>query len=540
MSEVPGVVNETVQLSGWLQNVRRMGKTGCFGMLRDHSGLVQVFAQGALGERLASLPVESAVSIVGKVTQRPSNSVNRELPTGQVEVQVSDVPFSNKSVSGMPFAVGDATAGEELRLKHRFLDLRSPRLQHNLRARAEVAHAVRACLREQAFLEVETPYLFRPTPEGAKEYLVRTRWPSMYYSLPQSPQQYKQLLMMGGFDRYFQIARCFRDEDMRTERQPEFTQVDFEMAFSNEEDVMAVAEDVVNAACRSLDGSGSKIVFQKMQYHTAMRLYGSDKPDLRIAQKIESVVSGAAASSPFRFVKRLPLCSATSREAVVAQLSANAQLVAFVGGKWEGSGLCFTSEGRALADTKEAAIYMGGDNEMAMCETLGKVRLAVNPVPPSRKHERHWLWVTHFPMFEKSDDGWKAAHHPFTAPLAEDEALVRAGGSAAFHARARSYDMVLNGVELGGGSVRIHDAALQLASLNLVGVSAEKAHATLGHLLSALSMGAPPHAGLAFGLDRLMMQMLDMPSLKDVIAFPKAADGKELMVGSPAHVVFSD
>jgi aspartyl-tRNA synthetase len=395
-------VDEKVQLSGWLQSIRRVGKGSCFGLLRDHTGVMQLHATGAAADRLLSLTIESALSVSGIVARRPSQNVNPKMASGEVEVVVSDVPFSNKFSVPLPFPIGDASVSEDVRLGHRFLDLRTERLQRNLRARAEVVHAIRSWLRDNGFLEVETPYLFRPTPEGAKEFLVKTRWPSMYYSLPQSPQQYKQLLMMGGADRYFQIARCFRDEDMRSERQPEFTQVDFEMSFSDEEEVMATAESLVNAASQALEPSIGKVVFEKLMYHEALRLYGSDKPDLRITETIESVV--APNISPARFVKRLPI--RVPLGSVAPLLSANPALFASTGaGRWMGSvdnGL--TEHGRNVLSAGPF-LYCASNDEMAACDVLGKVRSTVCPMDPTKQTERRWLWVTHFPMFERLQDG---------------------------------------------------------------------------------------------------------------------------------------
>lgn len=274
----------------------RKRSDGAFAVLRDHTGTVQLYAEGSVGAQLLATPIESALSVVGTVVRRPEAAVKHNTATGAVELAVSELAFCNPCTKALPFPVADAgKVAEDVRLRHRFLDLRSPQLQHNLRARAEVAHAVRSAMRTMRFTEVETPYLFRPTPEGAKEFLVRTRWPGLWYSLPQSPQQYKQLLMMGGMDRYFQIARCFRDEDMRAERQPEFTQVDLEMAFAEERDVMDVTETIVQAALRALHGDSASATFSTMPYRDAMRWYGCDKPDLRIASRIESLVSGGGA-----------------------------------------------------------------------------------------------------------------------------------------------------------------------------------------------------------------------------------------------------
>lgn len=476
-------VNDEVQLSGWLQNVRRVGKGSCFGVLRDHTGLIQLHASGEVADQLLNLSPESSLSVKGVVVRRPAQNVNPKMATGEVEVQVSQVPFANKFVGPLPFVVGDESVNEDVRLKHRYLDLRSERLQRNLRKRAEIVHAIRSWFRDNGFLEVETPYLFRPTPEGAKEFLVKTRWPSMYYSLPQSPQQYKQMLMMAGADRYYQIARCFRDEDMRSERQPEFTQIDFEMSFCDEAEVMATAERVVQVASNAVDPTEPPIVFDRLMYHDAMRLYGSDKPDLRIPQTIETVLQPGI--SRFRFVKRLPI-SAKSLPQFPAE-AMQAPIVVRSNGRWIGQvDDVLTEKGRESLAGQGDFVYCASNDEMLACETLGKLRSVICPLDPAKKLEKRWLWVTHFPMFEKIDGGFKAlvccccyffsymfsdqqaAHHPFTAPLQSDEELVRSGSFAAVHARARSYDLVLNGVELGGGSVRIHDPELQLASLALV------------------------------------------------------------------------
>jgi aspartyl-tRNA synthetase len=453
------------------------------------------------------------------------------MTTGRVEVAVEAVTFSNPCSKTLPFRVGDPSVREELRLQYRYLDLRSETLQRNLRARAEVAYRIRECLRALRFVEVETPYLFRPSPEGAKEFAVRTRWPNLWYSLPQSPQQYKQLLMMGGMDRYFQIARCFRDEDMRLERQPEFTQVDLEMSFAEEADVMAVTERVIAAMSSALHLP--EPAFERMLYRDAMRLYGIDKPDLRITSKIESVVTGNQA----HHFKALKLSRAPAPEKLREALRSDSELAVLVDGKWQGAAMPEGVRGNLSAQHPSGVVLARvGASEMHVCAALGKLRLTLDaPADPSQKR---WLWVTEFPMFELQTDGtWKAAHHPFTAPALRDEHLVRNGGPAAYHAHARAYDIVLNGVEVGGGSVRNHDASMQLAVLRLLGIDESKARSTLGHMLDGLEMGAPPHAGLAFGLDRLMMVLLDASSLKDVIAFPKAADGKELMVGSPSPLM---
>ncbi len=403
-------VNEHVQLSGWLQNIRRVGKNSCFGMLRDHTGLVQLHASGPAASLLLSLPPESVLSVSGTVVARPVQNVNPSLPSGSVELSVSGVPFCRPCVRpGPPFVVGDERVSEELRLRHRFLELRSPRLQHALRARAAAVHAMRVWLREHGFLEVETPLLFRPTPEGAKEFLVRTRWPDMYYSLPQSPQQYKQLLMMAGVDRYFQIARCFRDEDMRSERQPEFTQVDFEMSFSDEKDVMETAENLVRVASKAVDPDASveKIAFDRLMFHDAMRLYGIDKPDLRIPETIETLMRPGLSS--FRFVKRLPMRgSVTALASFITASPSSVQLLIYAGGRWSGqSHTGLTEEGRALLAKDGDFVYCVSNDEMLACETLGKLRSTACPVDPAKLKEKRWLWVTHFPMFEKVDGGLK-------------------------------------------------------------------------------------------------------------------------------------
>ena len=543
--DTAGLEGSQVRLSGWLSGVRPLKKMA-FAVLRDHSGSVQLQASGEAGEELAKLPVESAVTVTGTVIARPSKAVNKDMATGQVEVLVKTIEWSNRCATNLPFPVGDTSVSEEVRLKHRFLDLRSERLQNTLRVRARIVQAVRGSLQSEHFVEVETPTLFRPTPEGAKEFLVVTRWPELFYSLPQSPQQYKQLLMAGGIDRYFQMARCYRDEDMRADRQPEFTQVDLELSWGDEDTVQGVAERAVQAACEAAGRTVPAAPFPRMNHEEAIRRFGIDKPDLRLQSEIE--ILSSAANIDWGRKLRVPEGRAASRDAVLAALTGIRGVEALVDGEWllsepaEG----FSVESRkSLELEKGTVLFASGHSADEACLRLGRLRGQVETLSEESRNELNWLWVTNFPLFENEGTNGageaelKAAHHPFTAPAIADEMTVMQSGStteALLNVKSRAYDLVLNGVELGGGSVRIHSAELQRTVLSLLGVSSTRIQDSMEHLLSALSLGCPPHAGLAFGLDRLVMMLVNASSLKDVIAFPKAADGRELMVGSPARI----
>lgn len=541
-------IGQTVELCGWVNKRRDLGGV-IFLDLRDREGIVQVVYDPDLKEvfELAnSLRQEFCVKVTGLVRARPEGQVNKNMSTGEIEILGKDLTILNKA-DVLPLDFNQENS-EEQRLKYRYLDLRRPEMSNKIKFRAKVTHAVRNFLDSEGFLDIETPILTKATPEGARDYLVPSRThKGQFFALPQSPQLFKQLLMMSGMDRYYQIVKCFRDEDLRADRQPEFTQIDIETTFLDADGVMAITEDMIRKLFKTmLDVDLGD--FPRMSYEEAMRRYGSDKPDLRnpleivdvadIVADVEfKVFSGPANDSEGRVaVIKVPGGASLSRK----QLDEYGKFVGVYGAKglaWlkvndldagmdgiQSPVAKFLNEDviKRLLDRTSAAsgdiLLFGADNYTVVSEALGALRLKLGNDFDLLQGDWKPLWVVDFPMFEKVDGQLHALHHPFTAPrdMTPEQLL-----ETAENALSDAYDMVLNGVELGGGSVRIHDNAMQQAVFKLLGIDETEAREKFGFLLDALKFGAPPHAGLAFGLDRLVMLMTGADSIRDVMAFPK-------------------
>jgi aspartyl-tRNA synthetase len=557
---------ERVVLAGWVARRRDHGGV-VFLDLRDASGVVQVVVRdpgpGVAGagapasERLHDLRAEYCVKVDGVVRARPEGNENPELPTGGVEV-VADVVEVLSEAEPLPFPVeGDADVNEDVRLKYRYLDIRREGTARALRARSEAGYLLSDVMREHRFVQVETPYLTRSTPEGARDFLVPVRLrPGNWYALPQSPQLFKQLLMVGGLERYFQLARCFRDEDFRKDRQPEFTQIDIEMSFVTREDVIAVAEDIVSRLWSSLTGYEVPTPLPRMTYADAMARFGSDKPDLRFSCELVDM-SAYFAATEFR-VFQAPYVGAVVMPGGGAQSrrefdlwqewakSRGARGLAYavfdgdggVGGpvaknlsEDERSGLA-AAVGAAPGD----CVFFAAGPAHASRELLGAARLEIGR-RCSLIDESAWsfLWVVDAPMFEPTSDGagWTSVHHPFTSPLPEwaDKFVTEPGG-----ALADAYDIVCNGYEIGGGSIRIHRSDMQRAVFDVIGLTPEEARSQFGFLLDAFKFGPPPHGGIAFGWDRVVMLLAGVETIRDVIAFPKAASGLDPLTGAPTVI----
>jgi aspartyl-tRNA synthetase len=553
----------TVRLGGWVHRSRDLGGI-VFMDLRDRTGLVQVsfdprWTPPDVLARAGTVGVESTVLISGKVALRPADARNPELPSGDVEIQAAALRVVGPAVTpAIPVAKGkgEQLPAEELRLRYRYLDLRRPELQSNIILRHRLMQATRAHLSKNGYLEIETPILTRPTPEGARDYLVPSRLhEGEFYALPQSPQLYKQLLMVSGFDRYFQIARCFRDEDLRADRQPEFTQIDIESSFIEREDILVLAEGLLRALFAEA-GIAIPERFRRMTYAEAMERYGTDRPDLRYALELfdssdvfrdtEFTIARTALARGGRVRGlRVPGGAALSRKQVdeletIARGAGAGGLVRLkrAGNGVEGPAAKFLGTGaaeRLKLDEGDLALLVA-DRDHVTNPALDRVRQEVarrmSVVPDDR---REFLWVLDFPMFECDPETRQLAamHHPFTAPHPEDVGLL---DTAPDRARAVAYDVVLNGTELGGGSVRISDPALQEKVFGLLGIDEETARARFGFLLEGLRSGAPPHGGIAFGFDRIAMMLAGAGSLRDVIAFPKTTAARALFEGAPSAV----
>ena len=551
-----------VKLGGWVHRIRNLGGI-VFLDLRDRAGLVQVsfdpkWTPPDVIERAGRLGLETVVLVDGEVAARPTEMRNAEMETGEIEVRARDFRIVGPAETpAIPVArgKGEKLPAEELRLKHRNLDLRRPDLQKNLILRHRLQQVTRRYLDERGFLEIETPILTKPTPEGARDYIVPSRvHPGEFYALPQSPQLYKQLLMISGFDRYFQIARCFRDEDLRADRQPEFTQIDIEASFIEPEDIITLTEGML-AAQFSESGQEIPARFDRLKYADAMERFGSDRPDLRYGLELFDASdafrgsdfgitnSALAAGGRVRGI-RIPGGAALSRKQVdeIEAIAKSAGAGGLIRLKRGATGL----EGPAAKFLSESGVERLGVGEGELCllvagsehvssPALDRVRQDVAQrlsLVPGNKQS--FLWVTDFPMFVREQKGTlSSVHHPFTAPNPDDIEML---DSAPEKVRALAYDVVLNGLELGGGSIRINDPTLQRKVLALLGIDAQTAQARFGFLLDALSAGAPPHGGIALGFDRLVMVLAGASSLRDVIAFPKTTAARALFEDAPSAV----
>jgi aspartyl-tRNA synthetase len=567
-------IGQTVTLTGWVHSKRDLGGVN-FIDIRDREGRTQtVFdpqdvAQDVC-ELASTLHSESVIEVTGKVRQRPAGTNNDKIPTGQIEVQVSHLTVLNHA-EVLPFVIDDpevaAKVNEEMRLKYRYLDLRRPEMARNLRIRSKVAIATRSYMDEQGFLEVETPTLFKSTPEGAREFLVpNRREPGTFYALPQSPQQFKQILMCSGVERYFQLARCYRDEDLRADRQPEFTQVDIEMSFIDREDIYALIEGLLQRVWKTALGMDIPAPFKRLSFHEALNRFGIDKPDTRFGMELVDftedfkastfkVFSGAiAGGGVVKAMNAKGLACATQGQIETMTeyaKSFGAKGLAFIkveSGEWKSPIVKFFSEAEKAALTTKLAIEEGdlilfaADQWLTACEILGKIRLYVAEVlqktgkltiDPKRFD---FLWVVDFPLlsFDKEQNRWYSSHHPFTAPVAEDIPKLTSDPKAV---RGQHYDIVVNGVELGGGSIRIHQPAVQKTVFEeVLQIPPEETQLRFGYMLEAFKYGAPPHGGIALGFDRLIAILCGTPSIRDVIAFPKTAKGTCLMTDSPSPV----
>ena len=558
-------VGQDVKLAGWVDSRRDHGGV-IFIDLRDREGLTQVvFRPEEFPEVAASahtLRSEDVAQIVGKVALRLEGTQNPKLTTGEIEVVASSLNILSRS-EVLPFPLDSEVGNEDLRLTHRYLDLRRPALVRNLKARHLAAKVTRDYLDRHGYLEVETPILSKSTPEGAREFLVPSRLiPGHYYALSQSPQQYKQLLMVGGIERYFQIAKCFRDEDPRADRITELTQIDLEASFIEQEDIIHLIEGLLREIFRATRGVDIQTPFVRLSYYDAMDRFGSDKPDLRFGMELVEL-SDVFRGSQFKVFR-----GALDAGGVVKGINAKgfakitagqiedltnlakqsgARGLAFIkieDGEWKSPIVKFFTESEKTALTQALGIaegdlvLFGADRWEVVCTTLGRIRLKVadylkliqNPT------DLKFLWVLDFPLlaFDPAENKWSAMHHPFTRPKREDLGFLDAGEYG--RVRAEAYDVVLNGVEIGGGSIRIHEQDLQAKMFQVLGINAEQQQKLFGHLLQAFTFGAPPHGGIALGLDRLVMLIADTSNIREVIAFPKNSRGQDLMMDSPGKV----
>ena len=555
-------IGETVTLMGWVQKRRNLGSL-IFVDLRDRSGLIQLyFDEETIGEegfkKAASLRAEFVIAVTGTVEKR-SGVVNENLETGDIEVKVDSIRILSESETP-PFPIdADITVKDELRLKYRFLDLRRPNIQKNLMMRSKVATLTRQFLANEGFLEIETPMLTRSTPEGARDYLVPSRvHPGSFYALPQSPQLFKQLLMCSGYDRYFQLARCFRDEDLRADRQPEFTQIDMELSFVDVEDVLDVNERMLAFLFKEVLGVEVQLPIERMTWIDAMNRFGSDKPDLRFGMELTDV-SEVVKDCEFAVFK-----GALENGGSVRGINAKGQgamprkkidkLVEFAKG-YGAKGLAYIAIGedgtvkssfakfmkeeemqdliQAMKGENGDLLLFAADKTKLVWDVLGALRLELaKQMDLLDKNEYRFVWITEFPLLEWSeeDERFTAMHHPFTMPMEEDLQYI---DTEPGRVRAKAYDIVLNGNEIGGGSVRIFQDDVQEKMFEALGFTKEEAQKQFGFLLDAFKYGVPPHAGLAYGLDRLVMLMAKVDSIRDVIAFPKVKDASCLMSEAP-------
>jgi aspartyl-tRNA synthetase len=549
---------ERVSVCGWVARRREHGEHLAFVDLRDHTGIVQCVVDGA-----HDLRSEYVLRVTGTVRRRPEGTENESLPTGEVEIGAEEIEVLS-TAEPPPFALdGRAEVDEPVRLRYRYLDIRTDRMQRNLRVRAVVNSAIRASMESQGFVEVETPLLWTPTPEGAREFAIPSRLqPGSFYVLPQSPQIAKQLLMVAGIDRYYQIARCLRDEDLRADRQFEFTQLDLEASFVSKEDVWEFVSDAVLAATREVSGEEPPPV-ERMTWDEALDRYGTDKPDLRFGMELTDLGEAVAATAFKAFQApcvrairvvgggtlgrgRLDALTARAKELGAAGLVWMRVTAGEDGAGEDGATTLESPVTKFLSDEEQRAIVAATQSEQGdlllvvagertvASRVLGQLRIEIGQPPVSERPYR-FVWVSDFPMFDGIDDEGhpQAAHHPFTMPHPDDIDLLETDPLAV---RSQAYDLVLNGWELGSGSIRIHRDDIQRRVFTALGISAEEADARFGFLLGAFRYGAPPHGGFAFGLDRLVAILAGEANIREVIAFPKTQSGADLMAGSPREL----
>lgn len=553
-----------VTINGWVRRVRDLGGI-LFWEVWDHTGLVQVVFDPALGEvfeRAKEVREESVISLKGVVRRRPEGTENPKLATGWVEIAARDLALLSSSKTPPFFPEMASSVDEAIRLRYRYLDLRRDEMQRNLRVRSRAYQIVRDHFYSHGFVEVETPILTKSTPEGARDYLVPSRLhPGKFYALPQSPQLFKQLLMVSGLDRYFQIARCFRDEDLRADRQPEFTQVDVEMAFMTEEDVFSLVEELLQKLFGEIVGVEVKRPFPRMGYDEAMLRYGIDRPDLRIPLVIEDLTDLFRGSGISLFEElmskgsrvrgiRIPAekASSLSRKRIeeLQEMAKNLGLGGLAPFHLKGGELSGPLAKQMSEASRSALVRSSGMSEgdlllvacakpEVLCEALGALRLHLGESLGMVEEGYRFCWVVDFPLFEWSEEEGRlvSVHHPFTSPRPQDLPLL---DSDPLKAKARAYDVVLNGVEIGGGSVRIHDPAVQSKVFQILGIDEERAKERFGFLLEAFSYGVPPHGGIALGFDRIVAMMVGSRSIRDVIAFPKNQRALCPLTGAPSDV----
>ncbi|MES2697814.1 MAG: aspartate--tRNA ligase [Verrucomicrobiota bacterium] len=561
-----------VSLLGWVDTIRDQGGI-IFVDLRDRRGVTQIKLEAhdntTLAEQLKHLKPESVIGISGKVIRRPAGTENKNLPTGEIEIEAASLEIHNISDTP-PFPlddIGGDKVNEDLRLTYRYLDLRRPKMRKNLQVRHKAAKSIRDYFDAQEFIEVETPALFKSTPEGAREYLVPSRiHAGQFYALSQSPQQFKQILMVAGVEKYFQIARCFRDEDLRADRQMEFTQVDVEASFVTREDIYALFEGMLKKLWKDVLGTDIPTPFQRMPFHDAMNRFGVDKPDLRFGLELvdlsetfknsafkvfQSTIAGGGVVKAINAKGLADVSQGELKSLEEIAKSLGAKGLAFIkveGGEWKSPIVKFFSDAEKAELTQKLKIEEGDIVFFAAatwekaCAILGRLRLesAQLQVKRGKLTIRHddwkFLWVVDFPLmsYDEAENRYVATHHPFTAPVAEDAAFLTSDPKKV---RGQHYDVVLNGMELGGGSIRIHQPAIQkMVFEDVLKIPADVVESRFGYMLKAFTYGAPPHGGIAFGLDRMCALLCGTTSIRDVIAFPKTQKGQDLMAQSPTPV----
>lgn len=576
-------IGQTVTLIGWVNSNRDHGGVA-FIDLRDREGMTQVVFRPENNESVAalakSLRHEDVIAVTGLVEERPEidgkSTINPDMATGSIEVAASHLEVINRCAV-LPFQLDSAVSNEDLRMQYRFLDLRRPRMSQNLRKRHRITQAARNFLDAKGFCEVETPILSKSTPEGARDFLIPSRLQAgSFYALPQAPQQYKQLLMCGGIERYFQIARCFRDEDLRADRQPEFTQIDIEASFVDAKALQTLVEGLLGKVFKETLDVELPARFERMTYQEAMNRYGSDKPDRRFGVELVDVTEGLkdcefrvfsgaiAQGGVVKAINAKGLAGATQGQMeslTQTAIQAGAKGLAYIQvrgeepSSWRSPFVKRLSKEeiamlREKLDIEEGDLILFGAGEwQQVCEVLGRIRLVIAEIQGLLEGNDVWdfVWVTDFPLlgYDEEEGKWNAVHHPFTRPVQEDAALLQSAARADYQGeekrryeglRAQAYDIVLNGYELGGGSIRIHEPDLQDAMFSALGVTPEEKKTMFGHILDAFSFGAPPHGGIALGLDRLAMLICKEKSIREVIAFPKNNKGLDLMSHSPSEV----